>query len=280
MVLEVTSCDGELPLKKMIAFRVPITSDSIDSISLLLNSNAENDEEVELGIKEATFRKPFSSDNSIKLVKVNIPKGECKWITFPIGLRGTQEKVYWIWISKNPKISLCYMSEEFIGVEAVYFDGEEEKLPSSITPCFKLIPESIPYSEENIINGVSRPELWPNIWISDPSQKLPQWVEIDFGDIKEVNTVYLTFDTNLNRPVGQRPGIKGPIPQCVRDYIIYYYDNEISSWIKLCEVKGNYQRRRIHKFSTIRTNKLKIEVLATNGYPAVQIYELRAYKEE
>ncbi len=172
------------------------------------------------------------------------------------------------------------MNEELIGVETIYYDGEERRLPSDITPCFKLVPESSPYKGDNIINGISRPELWPNIWISDPSQKFPQWVEIDFGDVKEVNTIYLTFDTNLNRPVGQRPGIKGPIPQCVKDYTIYYYDTEISNWIKLCEVKGNYQRHRIHRFSTIQTDKLKIEILATNSSPTARIYEVRAYKEE
>lgn len=277
MVLEVTRSDGEITLDNIIAFKVPISSNYIDSISLLLKSNSERDEKIVLGIKEAIFRENFKPENSIKLIETEIPKGQNGWITFPINLENTQKKVYWIWISQNPKISICYMNEEFVGVESVYYERGEKKLPPDITPCFKLSPESTPYEGDNIINGVARPESWPNIWISDPNQGFPQWVELNLGDIKEISCINLTFDTNLNRPVGQRPGIKGAIPQCVRDYIVYFYDDKINNWIELLKVEGNYYRHRIHRFSPIFTDRLRIEIIATNGASTARIYEIRVY---
>ena len=60
---------------------------------------------------------------------------------------------------------------------------------------------------ENVINGLTRPldenqEMWigrvpNNMWISDPTAEMPQWVALDFGRAETVNAVYLTFDTNL-----------------------------------------------------------------------------------
>ena len=68
----------------------------------------------------------------------------------------------------------------------------------------------------------------------------PNGLRLHFCTVNEIDTVQITFDSNLNRPVGQRPGIKGPIPQCVKDYNIYYYNYKEHCWIKICEVTENY----------------------------------------
>ena len=66
--------------------------------------------------------------------------------------------------------------------------------------------------------------------------------------------------------------------ECVKDYNIYYMKN--GAWTLLLSEIGNYQRFRIHQFSSINTPKLKLEILATNGDPSARVYEMRAYSEE
>ncbi|MHA1573113.1 MAG: hypothetical protein ACTSX8_03890, partial [Alphaproteobacteria bacterium] len=50
-------------------------------------------------------------------------------------------------------------------------------------------------------------------------------------------------------------------------------------WRVLAEESGNYHRRRIHRFRSVRSQKLKITVLATNGDASARIYEARVYQE-
>jgi len=48
--------------------------------------------------------------------------------------------------------------------------------------CLRLTPESKPYGPHNVISGVAHPEAWTNIWISDPRQALPQWLELELPE--------------------------------------------------------------------------------------------------
>ena len=143
---------------------------------------------------------------------------------------------------------------------------------------------------ENAINGLTRPmdddmEMWigkvpNNMWISDPEQAMPQWLELDFGKQHKVNAVYLTFDTNLKikrycswefKAEERMP------PECARDYQVQVMKGK--DWVTVAEVKDNYHRRRIHRFEAAKTDKVRVLVTATNGDPSARIYEIRAYNE-
>jgi hypothetical protein len=143
---------------------------------------------------------------------------------------------------------------------------------------------------ENAINGIVRPlddnmEMWigkvpNNMWISDPDQSLPQWLELDLGEAKSFNSIYLTFDTNLNnkryRSWKFTPDERMP-PECARDYRVQFHDG--SDWLTVVEAKDNYQRRRIHTFDEVESSKLRVLVDKTNGDPSARIYEVRVYNE-
>ena len=104
---------------------------------------------------------------------------------------------------------------------------------------------------------------------------MPQHIELDFGEQVEFNTVYLTFDTNLNK----LPHL-GPAPECVKDYALYFHNG--SSWVNILTEKGNYQRHRKHRFQValpVVSQKLKVEIQATNGVDAARVFEVRVYDE-
>ena len=147
----------------------------------------------------------------------------------------------------------------------------------------KLGPEFIP---SNVINGLTRPtEDWPQMWASDPKVGLPTNVEIDFVERRVVNAVYLTFDTGLSRPLaltddeGELSKMAwGPQPETVRDYTILA--GLTTRWNPVVEVRGNVQRRRMHRFDEVRVNRMRVVVHATNGIDHARIFEVRCYKEE
>ena len=142
----------------------------------------------------------------------------------------------------------------------------------------------------NVINGLTRPldddmEMWigkapSNMWISDPGQAMPQWIDLDFGKTKAVNAVYLTFDTDLKAKrycTWEFKDEERMPPQCVRDYQVQVETE--AGWKTVTDVKNNYQRRRIHRFDSVETEKIRVLITATNGDKSARIFEIRAYNE-
>jgi hypothetical protein len=128
-------------------------------------------------------------------------------------------------------------------------------------------------SAKNIINGIAhRGEK--NEWIS--SKRVPQWIELSFKEPIEFNSVRIIFDTHLDGPNPPSPRAK----ECVRDYELLYWNG--SAWVKILEVKDNYQRLRTHYFDPINAQKLRLKINAMNLYESgrARVYEIRIYNEE
>lgn len=109
---------------------------------------------------------------------------------------------------------------------------------------------------------------------------VPQWLELDFGGVKSFDTVYLTFDTDLNDVRHCSWKFKDSermVPESVRDYSVEYFDGK--KWVNLIDVTNNYQLRRIHRFPQVKGSKLRITVNQTNGDKSARIFEVRVYDE-
>ncbi len=135
----------------------------------------------------------------------------------------------------------------------------------------------------NVINGVHRGVgMATNRWISDPARPLPQWIELRFPGPRRVRTVQLVFDTGLVRPLSFSHSpwytgrmVRGPQPECVRDYDVKLLDGE--SACTVAEVRGNHQRRRVHALEPRTASGIRIEILATHGDPSAKVFEVRVY---
>jgi hypothetical protein len=145
-----------------------------------------------------------------------------------------------------------------------------------IAHAFGLDPPSKPYEAENVISGVTRPEAWTNIWISDPQESFPQHVELDFGKELVFNTVHLIFDTDLNTVYKHVPALH-QCPECVKDYELLA--NRQGKWESLLKIEGNCDRRRVHRLISTQSDKLRLVIHGTNGAPSAYLYEMRVYNE-
>ena len=63
----------------------------------------------------------------------------------------------------------------------------------------------------------------------------------------------------------------------MKDYDIQAMVN--GSWKTIASGRDNYMRRCTHRFDAIEAEKLRLNVLATNGAPMARVYEIRAYDE-
>jgi hypothetical protein len=51
-------------------------------------------------------------------------------------------------------------------------------------------------------------------------------------------------------------------------------------WKTIVQEYGNYFRRRVHRFEAATTDRLRVNVLETNGSMQTRIYEVRVYNDE
>ena len=148
--------------------------------------------------------------------------------------------------------------------------------------CHRVSPSTSPYHAGNVIGGSSRAEDWPNIWISDENQPLPQKISLSWPEVQKVQEISLAFDTDLDAPdrcygwPREQHRFVFPVPQCVKDYRVLGRIGE--KQMELLEVRDNYNRRRVHKLDEpVEFEELSVEVLATHGSDSARVYEIRAY---
>ena len=272
-ILEVTAGETARKLDCARAQLVYVTAPSVSEVSVLLESEADSDAEVRMGLRAAGALYDFTSEDDLAAATATVPAGGRTWVTF--GLNATVEpgRLYWVWLPAAEGLSWCHSGEQPPGTNCAHEGASGGWMKGGGTYCFRLSPASQPFGPENATNGYARPEAAPNLWVSDPTQPLPQWLEIDLGCAREIGSVHVTFDTNLDRIVAE-----GPAPECVRDYVVSYWDGQ--AWRELARGEGNHHRRCVHRFAPVSAARIRLEVLGTNGAPEARVYEVRAYSGE
>ncbi|MEM3715098.1 MAG: FAD-dependent oxidoreductase, partial [Nitrososphaeria archaeon] len=267
----------------------PVSANYINTVSFWIRSESNKEETVTIDFMPIRCIWSLNEDAPILVQAIaNIPPKHNGWITFPLEVKVEPKKLYRMNIYAREKLYLR-RARPLPGVVAGWKKPEWKRYRHESTgsayslPHFnfayamRINPPSYPFNPENITNGYSRPYTWTNIWISDPTQSFPQWCEIKFEKRVKFNSVYLTFDTNLNVEFKTLPPFY-VFPECIKDYLIKIFDG--NNYKTIVDVKGNYFRRRVHRFGQVETDKLLIEIHETNGDPSARIYEVRVYNEE
>jgi hypothetical protein len=135
-------------------------------------------------------------------------------------------------------------------------------------------PDPCAYGAEQVLTGITRPGASMNLWRSDPALVLPASLELAWEEEQEVAGVQLVFDTDLSRVNRIMPPFFRA-PECARDYRIEVWAGD--DWRTVWAESGNYQRRRVHEWPSVRTSRLRLVVEATNGVHEARLYEIRVH---
>jgi len=133
---------------------------------------------------------------------------------------------------------------------------------------------------DNVINGYSRIiDAQHYQWMSDPSEELPQWIELEFAAPAKIDTVSVVFDTDMTNPGScWHPGSKAEgVPVCVKNYTVEVYADGV--WHTAADVAGNFMRKRTHCFDALTAQKIRVTVKATWGDRSARVQEIRAALE-
>ena len=270
-----------IPLKYASAQLFPVSTDRLDAVELLLTSDLQRPARMRLGLRSAAHVWDFRSSRDLATATATVPARHRGYVRFPLDMRTEPGKLYYVHIEAEPGISWTMYTEKDgapsrvpAGTSAANLPGASRWRPLSggKSFCIRVIPEQRPYTAQNVNRGTNRPDGWTNLFVSDPAQALPAWVELRWPRPVRFNTVQITFDTDVNRRC-TLPLFR--YPDCVKRYEIAVWNG--SGWKTVANEEENYSRRRVHNFSAVQADRLRITAHETNGAKSVRIYEIRVY---
>jgi len=254
---------------------LPVSEAHIASVSLFLESQLSQSVELTLGLRPADDVWDYDKKEDICRAMASVPPNSAGWVSFPLDQSVDPHRFYWIYLEPAKEVFWHCSARPPLGTTSARIMLDEWKR-DKIAYAFRLDPPSKPYGPENIISGVTRPETWTNLWITDPEASFPQHIELDFRKEVTFNTVHLISDTNLNLVYKHIPAFYR-CPECVRDY--EFLAGLKGKWDSLLKVEGNCERRRVHRLASTKTDKLKLVIHATNGAASAHVFEIRVYDE-
>ncbi len=280
---------------------VPITAGRLDAVSLYLDNRTGSDAELAMsvvrlndiwdinravageegmGTKLTPSFVPGDAEGAVVAARQTVPPG-AGWASFRLdaavasGLYGVvidaSSGVFW---AQHPDVGTpppgtAVASFRRSGLWR--FEGLRGRWSARV---MRLDPPSRPFEPGNVINGVARPEVWPNLWISDPESALPQTLTLRLARPADISEVRLTFDSNLGRNLRGTPG-SFVDPHLVRDYRVELGLN--GRWEPVIAERANRRRHRVHDFAARRADAARLVVESTNGMPQARVYEVRLY---
>ncbi len=253
----------------------------IHSIFVKLVSERDEEVKVTMHVREEVDPDGYRAKHDLLTTEAIVPPNSESWIEFIVDC-DIQVRYLWVWLEKTEGLSWIALDMVPLDWSRAEWDDSSSTWNAVMGQSHSVLLEKpniqvTDCSAQNIINGYSRIyDAKEYAWVSDPEQLLPQWIELDFKEAVVINTIYLTFDTDMNNPPMLSPAFEY-VSMCVKEYDIAVLCND--EWQFVAHVKDNYQRRRIHKFDNMVVEKIRINVLKTGGDKSARIFEVRAYKE-
>ena len=224
---------------------------------------------------EARVRVQQGDAPEAQLVTATVKPGRMHWVKFELPQPLKPQVAYMIWLEPNPDLTMKICR----GGGGKRFYGKPGKW-TAINGSYAIRPSGAPrklgkVGPQAVVDGLKWPlEDQGHQWRSDANQGLPQWLQVDFGKPVDLNTVYLTFDTNM---YGRFPTSKAGGDVTAENYRLLYNDG--GEWKEAFSEQGNWRRFRRHAFDRIKTDKIRLEITKARNGDQARVYEIRAYNE-
>lgn len=268
-----------VPLDRLLGQAFVMSGDRLDAVSVQLSSSCDQPTIARMQVRQARQLRDFGplqpGPETLATIETVVPPG-ASMVTFrfddTLSCRSDHPLVAVLEPSEG--LSWAISAQEPPGTQAGMWDeelGYWRWIHGSLT--FELDPVSRPYQPENVTSGVTRPERGVNMWISDPSRRLPQSISLTWAEPVDIGRVELTFDSQLSGWAWE-----GPFPCVVQDYGIEVRNG--SKRRMVAQVCGNHQRRQVHDIEARQTEELSLIVSKTNGAATARVVEIRVYPLE
>lgn len=230
----------------------------------------------------------FAKLGEVQTVQASVPAHFEGWVKFPVHIPVEDDPyverfTLMLWLDAAPGISWRSLEMLSYHTAAGVMKPDGKRIMSAgcgycitVDEPKEILANCAPC---NVINGYSRiVDAEQYEWVSDPEQKLPQWIALEFAQTAKINTVSIVFNTDLTNPAtcfgDKLPGV----PVCVKEYDVEVHNG--NRWITVATEDNNFMRKRIHNFEAVDAKTLRVTVRATWGDKSARITEIRAGFEE
>ena len=243
-----------------------MTGVKLQTISVCLNNTSDQVQSVEAYIFQVDGIWDYRKEPSAFLAKTSlkVPVGQNIWVNWNVGLdtaAGMPKNAYIrLDLDANPKLSWKVAGCVVPGHVGVYQNGLDcmRRFSNGATLSFIVEPPQLCYQPENVINGISRPHRYTNLWRSDPESPQEQWIQLAWDKEISIGQLEITFPGHLLREYhAYAPFYRAP--QCADSYRIEIWQSD--EWKVIERISGNYQRKRVHCFNK-NVNPDKVEELS------------------
>ena len=285
MPLPMVTPDDQHPLYTRRAQKFITSESRIDRLAAWLVSEGDESVTVTAHLHPARDLWDFSSPEILATATATLAPGHDRWVFFEFNQPVDPSHPNWVEIGPLEGVAWRHGIDEPPGCQAAAWSDKRivrlkldapapkhaiEPVSDEGVWChlrgtylLRVEPQSYPYGPANVFSGVSRPERGPNVWIADPQQPWPHWLELAFPQSVTFNTLHLTFDSNLDRQIDEgAKALSGPVPELVKEYVVQTWQQ--AGWETLFEVRDNHQRWWRHTFQPMITKRLRILFETTN----------------
>lgn len=208
--LEFPPSDSFHPAKFPLAQLFPVVTDRLEAVELLLASHSSQPTTISLGLRRAQHVWDFRSSEDLAKATAILPANHKGYVRFDLNAPVRPGSLYFVHLDAHPDLAWALFSEKEgepsavpVGTSAADLPGGSKWRTLTHGQSFglRILPEQRPYDAQNAVRGTNRPDLWPNVFVSDPARALPAWIELRWSHPVSFNQAQLTFDTNCNRRV-------------------------------------------------------------------------------
>ncbi|MEZ4773234.1 MAG: FAD-dependent oxidoreductase [Bacteroidia bacterium] len=264
---------------------IALGNEGITTLSVFLKNLTADDQNVSAALFSVSDIWDYRTNpgTPLKTASLRVPANYEGWVEWPVNFEpGGELKPYsYVRIDLEANASIAWKVAGCVlpGQLAVYQIGKDKmrRFSNGATLSFRIEPAQYCFPPENVINGVTRPHRYTNLWRSDEAEVNASWIQLSWDQVHSIGQVEITFPGHLLREYhAYAPFYRDQ--QCAKDYRI-----EISTdgrWEEVMAIRDNYQRHRIHRLKMpVETNAIRIVIDSTHGDPCAGIYEVRCYRD-
>ena len=267
-------------LDRVRGLMIPVASDRLDEI--LLRVDAETATELVWSCMRNEKLINYVPETVVSKGSTPIDAGTSQWVSVPVNADIDEPQNLWLILEPNKKVSLHTTRDRLTGVLTVG-KGEHRNRPHwPVEPwnlTFRLNPAQPCWSEQNIIDGHSRPRIMPHIWVSEPMKPgQPEWINLKWSESRQVREVKLYLNSDLSRKIYtvHRPSDCRAVPELPRDIHIDVKSGN-GEWARAASVRENHQRVVSIPLGGIVTDEMRVVIDNTNGHDRAEVFEVRVY---
>ncbi|MFH2116194.1 MAG: FAD-dependent oxidoreductase, partial [Spirochaetota bacterium] len=277
--------DDRQLMKEPFGVLMPNSEKKIETVSIWLESDDHNACEIAITLIQTSHIWDYEGNLPVAERIVVIQPGQNGWLEIPFHVQVEPGRLYWLKTSiveghiywryvrglRWPGTLSIWQRRE-TGLWKHFFGGHKQPFNMLL---YKISPANHPFAPTNVLSGVTRPEEFTNIWISDPSQAFPQWLELCWPEKHIIHCVEITFDTDLSL-TNETVAAPYDYPTLVKTYSLQIPDGS-GGWQSIASRTDNASRKVVHRLEGISTDLLRLFIEATRGDRSARVYEIRTY---